>query len=307
MKKFLRTFALFMLFSIILTLITLMFVAPQYTHSYDACALDKIARLESTKSPKIILVGNSNVAFGFMSSMIEKAFNMDVVNLGLHGGLGNRFQEEMAKYNIGKGDIVAVCHSDYSDNGKIRDHALAWITVENHYHLWPLIRHDVPQMLIALPPYALKVWQRWCTKADKLSDNCYAREAFNEYGDNIYPRPRSEYVFKAEDVGALEINGTCINRLNDFNRYCLERGATMVAAGYPVADGEYTPDKAQFIERWDELKRVLDCPVISNIEDYFFPYSAFYNTSLHLTDDGVAKRTQQFINDLKRAGITQHE
>lgn len=307
MKKFLQRLALFMLFSIILTLISLTFIAPQYTHNYDASILDKIARLESTPSPKIILVGNSNVAFGFNSSMIEKAFNMGVVNLGLHGSLGNRFLEEMSKYNIGKGDIVVVCHSDYCDDGKIADHSLAWITVENHCHLWPLISHDVPQMVEDLPPYVLRIWTRWCTKADKRSDNCYAREAFNEYGDNAYPRPCSEYVFEATDVSVPKINSYCTNRLNDFNRYCLERGATMVVAGYPVADGEYTPDEAQFIERWDELKRMLDCPIISNIADYFFPYSDFYNSSLHLNDSAVMRRTQQFISDLKRAGIAQQE
>lgn len=305
MKKFLCKLALFMLFSIILTLIALTFVAPQYTHNYNASTLDKITRLENTKSPKIILVGNSNAAFGFKSSMIEEAFNMCVVNLGLHGGLGNRFLEEMAKYNIDNGDIVAVCHSDYCDDGKIVDHSLAWITVENHCHLWPLIRHDVPQMMKSLPQYVLRIWTRWCTKADKRSDDCYVREAFNEYGDNVYPRPCSEYEFKAGDVGVSGINSYCINRLNKLNRYCTEHGATMVVAGYPVADGEYTPDKAQFVERWDELKRVLDCTVISDIEDYFFPYSDFYNTSLHLNDSAVMRRTQQFISDLKRAGIAQ--
>lgn len=45
------------------------------------------------------------MAFGFQSEQIEEAFGLPVVNLGLHGGLGNAFHEEMAKINVCEGDI----------------------------------------------------------------------------------------------------------------------------------------------------------------------------------------------------------
>lgn len=303
MKKFLCRFALFMLPFFATALIALLFCAPQFTHNYMASSLDKIARLESIKSPKIILVGNSNVAFGFRSDIIEKELGMGCVNLGLHGGMNNRFHEDMAKYNIQKGDIVAVCHTSYFDDGKIGDHRLAWITIENHFRLWPLIRHDAVDTAASFPWYMATAVQRWLTGADKYSDSCYSREAFNAYGDNTYPRERGEYVFQREQGVSPAINDTCIKRLNAFNRYCARRGATLVVAGYPIGDGEYTPDKAQFVARWNELKSRLDCAVVSNIEDYFFPYSDFYNTNLHLTDSAAIKRTWQFIKDIRQSGL----
>lgn len=311
MKKFIIRLAFFILLFFSITALeiiaAMVFCAPQYTHSYQASMLDKMARLESIKGPKIVLAGDSNVAFGFKSEMIEKAFNMPVVNLGLHGYMGKRFQENMAKYNMGKGDIIAICHSYTSpDTGAIRSPALVWITIENHLHLWPLIRYDVPQMIAAVFPYSLKVWRRRIKHKDKVElHTCYSREAFNQYGDNAYPRPKNEFIFHEGDVPIPYINEACINRLNRLNRYCTRRGATLVIAGYPIGYGEYTPDKTLLIKKWNYLKSNLDCDVISNIEDYFFPYSDFYDSDLHLVDSAAARRTEQFINDLKRLEITE--
>ena len=42
-------------------------IGSQYKYSYVASFYDKIERLESINEPKIILVGNSNLAFGMNS------------------------------------------------------------------------------------------------------------------------------------------------------------------------------------------------------------------------------------------------
>ena len=83
-------------------------IGSQYKYSYVASFYDKIERLESINEPKIILVGNSNLAFGMNSEKLEKSMGMPVVNLGLHNNLGSAFHEQMAKFNINKGDIVEI-------------------------------------------------------------------------------------------------------------------------------------------------------------------------------------------------------
>ena len=70
---------------------------PQYENGYCASLIDKVNRLKSINEPKIVLLGNSNLAFGIDSKMLEESMNMPVVNMGLHGGDGNAFHEEMAK------------------------------------------------------------------------------------------------------------------------------------------------------------------------------------------------------------------
>ena len=117
MKRFLMKVVLFIALICIIMLGIVGFdryiIGGQYKLGYQASLVDKIERLESINESKIILVGNSNLAFGIYSDQIEEDIGMPVVNLGLHGGLGNAYHEEIAKLNINEGDIVIVCHSNY--------------------------------------------------------------------------------------------------------------------------------------------------------------------------------------------------
>lgn len=124
-----------MLFLTAILLIFFASIMPQNEHMYNAALIEKVERLETIEGPKIVLIGNSNVAFGFESRTIEEEFGMPVVNMGLHGALGNAFHEEMVKINVAPGDIYVICHTDYGDDDKIDDGVLAWSTIENHIEL----------------------------------------------------------------------------------------------------------------------------------------------------------------------------
>lgn len=283
-------------------------IGPQYKYNYQASLLDKVSRLKNIKEPKIVLVGHSNLSFGINSEMIQKEFNIPVVNLGLHGGLGNAYHEEIAKQNIGQGDIVIVCHSSFSDNDELSDPALAWVTFDWNDALFPIIRQkDYQKMISAYPGYLIDVLQLWISGAGNQDnkDTSYSRSSFNEYGDVEY-KPESEQVnpdefFKKNKIDVPKLNDTCINRLNNLNNFCLERGATLLVAGYPIAYGKYSDfEESDFMAFQNKLESQLDCDLISNYTDYFYPYSYFYNTTLHLTTEGANIRTQQLVDDIHR-------
>lgn len=275
-------------------------VMPQYSGAYNAALVDKMERLKSISESKIVLIGDSNVAFGMDSEMLEEAMGMPVVNMGLHGGLGNPFHEEMARENVTEGDIYIICHTSYADTDSIPDSTLAWMTIENHGELWGLVRwQDSYNLLKGFPPYIKKCIGLWADgTGNQEMGGVYARSAFNEYGDVAVPRKESEYIFSKQ--GVFGINETTVQRLNELNKYLEDRGATMVVAGFPIGDGVYTPAKEEYEAAWEELKAELDCDVISDIEDYFFDYSFFYDTEYHLTDEGARLRTEQLIEDLKK-------
>lgn len=170
-------------------LVAFKFAAPQYKNAYTAAIPKKIERLNSIEEPKIILIGNSNLAFGIDSSMLEEKFGMPVVNLGGHGGLGVAFHYNMARSGINEGDIVIICNTEY-DKISITDKELAWITIENH-DLFSLVpEEDYFDMMKALPKYAIKTVFLWLTgQGNEKSNTCYSVDCFNEYGDNTFPRP----------------------------------------------------------------------------------------------------------------------
>lgn len=152
-------------------------IGSQYRYSYQASLIDKVHRLESIEEPKIILVGNSNVAFGIQSRILEDEIGMPVVNLGLHRGLGNAYHEQIAKLDINKGDIVVVCHSTFADDDAIGNTSLAWITYDCNDELWPIIRpKDYLDMLKAYPSYLRKAIILWIFDKGNLDGGGYIQE-----------------------------------------------------------------------------------------------------------------------------------
>lgn len=284
-------------------------VLPQYDQGYDASLIDKVNRLKSIEGPKMVLIGNSNLAFGMDSEMLEAAVGMPVVNMGLHGGAGNSFHENMAKLNITEGDIYVFCYHTFEDGGSIAaDHAdtmVVWTAIEDHFGLWKLVNpSDIPYMLKGFPTYLRRSLYRFATNTGNENDpvlyeadNVYARFLVNQYGDACAPRTTSEYTFTMP-VNPPRIADNTINRINELNDYITSRGATMLVAGIPIGNGELTADVSEFEAFTQEISNRLTCTVISNYADYLYDYSYFYDTNGHLTDDGTKLRTKQLITDL---------
>lgn len=294
-------FKLFALLGIII--LFFIHISPQYNERYTASLIDKVDRLNEIDEPKIVLISNSNLVFGIDSRTIEEAIGMPVVNMGLHGGLGNVFHERMIQYNISEGDIYILCHCDYSDNGQIGNKELAWITLENHYELWKILRpEDYLPMLKAYPVYLKKALGFWAAEmGNREPDDIYRRSAFNEYGDIVLDdNDKLEYTFVEGDIIVPGVSNDVCNRLNKLNKYVSERGATLLIAGYPIAKNEFTPDIKLFDEFQKQLEQKVDIPVISNYRDYIYDEKYFFNASLHLNNDGKRLRTEQLINDLNR-------
>lgn len=276
----------------------------QYEQSYQAAFTDKLQRLKSIDEPKIILVGHSNLAFGINSKKLEDALSMPVVNLGLHGGLGNVFHENFAKANINDGDIVVVCHSSYKL--ETIDYRLWWSTIGSDKEAFSCLEQEQYYSLMQAYPDHLK--RRLLSIVFGIGDTdtstSYTRNAFNEYGDIVY-KPESakkdvDSIFSKKELSVPKIDAECVERLNKYNQYVSSQGATMVVAGYPIAYGKYsTYTEADFEEFSKSLQEALDCDVISDYTDYFFPYDYFYDTHLHLTQEGADVRTAQLIADLK--------
>lgn len=278
-------------------------VGNQYSYFYTSSLIDKVDRLCAITEPKIILVGNSNVSFGMDSALLEETMGMPVVDLGLQGALGNAFHEEIAKLNIQQGDIVVVSHIDYADDDKLNDAALAWITVEKNPRLLQILRpKDWIPMLRAYPNYAFNCFVRWQQGWNTIPEGTsYIREGVNEYGDfiNRIGEESATYPFQAGELTVPQVGDACIARMNQLNEYVLGKGAQMVVSFAPIADGEFTPDREGYHAFAEELESRLDCPVISEIDDYFFSYDCFYDTIYHLNTKGARLRTEQLIRDLQ--------
>ena len=301
MKRFIIKLALLPTLIFIIPLILLFTVCPQYTHEYTASFIDKIHRLESIKEAKIVLVSNSNLAFGIQSDLIERKLGMPVVNLGLHGGLGNAFHERMPLFNLTEGDIIVIAHLTYDDDDVISDPELALLTVENYFRFWKIFRaKDFPRIICTVPKYAYKCLFRFIIHADKepASPTCYARSAFNEYGDNIFPRDEEAGESKPE-LRHPSVNTICMKRINAFYKFCKAKRVSVVIAGAPIVSGLPDFNMEEYRQFQNDVETLAECPVISDFTDYVFDKKYFYGGALHMTNEGARLRTEQLITDLQ--------
>ena len=215
---------------VILFLLCFRVIMPQYLGGNQAALIDKTERLESISEPKIVLVGNSNLPFGIVSEEMEKALGRPVVNMGLHGGVGNVFNEQAAKINVREGDLIVLSPSSFNDEGRIKNPELAWVTIENHLELYPYIPpRDVPAMIKAYPTYLKKCINLWINGIGNLdADEIYSRNQYNEYGDNISNRPESLPELDFSEVAVPVIGDAYIERINALNQYITEIGRAHV-------------------------------------------------------------------------------
>ena len=314
MKKFIRNIfiflGLFILTAMVIVLADYFMIGNQHLGNYQASILDKTERFGSLTGPKIVLIGNSNLAFGMDSEMLSEATGMEVVNMGLHGGLGSAFNENMVRLGkLNEGDIVILSLHTYADDDTIEDPSLALITVEKHRDLWKLIRlKDLYGIAKAYPDYFKDCVMYKCTKEDDNTPEettCYSRSAFNIYGDNVRRLEGDDtFMFYPGSVEVPSVNDTCVNRINGLNEYIESCGATLLIAGYPIGYGEFTPEASLYDEFEKTLRERMDCDVISHFTDYFIPYDLFYDTKFHLDEEGAKVRTRQLIKDIEnwRAG-----
>src|SRR6185503_964686 len=81
-------------------------IGPDPQHSYQASLL-QLGLLKNTPSPRIVLVGGSNVAWVFDSQLKEQSLKVHVINDGLDVHIGITPLVELKEY-IHKGDIIII-------------------------------------------------------------------------------------------------------------------------------------------------------------------------------------------------------
>lgn len=156
----------------------------------------KIELIKSTPSPRIILVGASTLAFGVDSKQISDSLGINVINMGLHAGIGARYYLDHYLQYIRQGDIVLMSPSYYADfiegaNGfpeTMPDLMIAtnWRNVEK------LNIHQIIQLIKGTPFYCLRsildLFKSPMNEFDPKQENLEFRfiaSGFNEYGDEV--------------------------------------------------------------------------------------------------------------------------
>jgi len=273
---------------------------PLPENAYDLAIIDKHRILAGTKSPKIVLAGGSNLAFGIDSVDIQKELHIPVVNTGLHVGFGlGRILDDISPF-LNPGDILLVAPeygfftNVWNGNGAAYELIL---DVRQYRLLWSPY-YGLPSGFINYLSTHLRV----IIQKYSINPLAYSRNGFNKYGDFLkHLNMENQPVSSFHDLGSL--NRTYLKRFFHFVDDFARRGITVVLS-YPCYEEQSFCNSAGLIQNLDTAFRAKEnLLVISTPASYCFPADYFFDTGSHLNREGRSMRTRQLIQDLQVSGL----
>ena len=321
MRPFLRNLAFFLLLHLCFWAIVLWSYSRQRPFSEEVGAVtnDKQQLLERQPSPRMILVGGSNLNFGIDSAEIERRTGYHPVNMGLNVGVGLAFMLRNVTPQLRRGDVVVVSpeYEHFGDffNGKgdflyaeveHRPSMIKSFTARNYLEVL-----DKGYIIAgSILRYTLQRKGDLVRQQLAGKDNPYRRDAFNQYGDLIGRTHQISWLRKTTDFyGPADVQVTpekitrAINALNEFDDECEKRGVRVFYSFPPIPQELFVRHGQVIREIARELHGRLQLTILDTPEELTFPLENFYDGVYHLTGDGSAKRTNRLINSLIEKGV----
>lgn len=267
--------------------------------------------------PKIMVLGGSHMAFATDTKLLSKLSGRPAYTFGVHSGTGMCYILETAKKFINKDDVVVFCFMPLREKDYGTD--LIFLSFEKEFGLfWEFAKAHPALAALQIGSSLYTKWYNYFDKAIKkrvlknedAQISVYHSIAFDKRtGNMVYPRPGvdpsvpdSELEGKKCSYNINDINESCFLVLNDFNDFCLKRGAKFYIAFPPVYENSVENTDAELAEYEAYLSQRLDAPLISGAKETLVPKDCLYDFIMHMNDKGVERYTTLLYNDLLRSG-----
>lgn len=321
MRPFLRNLAFFLLLHLCFWAIVLWSYSRQRPFSEEVGAVtnDKQQLLERQSSPRIILVGGSNLNFSIDSAEIERRTGYRPVNMGLNVGVGLAFMLKNVTPQLRRGDVVVVS-PEYEHFGDFFNGKGDFLYAEVE-HRPSMIKSFTPRNYLevldkgyiiagSILRYTLQRKGDLVRQELAVKDSPYRRAAFNQYGDIAgYARQNPRLKKTDNFVGPADAQVTpekitrAVNALNEFDDECRKKGVRVFYSFPPTPPELFERHGTIIQEIASELQRRLRFTILDTPGEMTFPLENFHDGVYHLTGDGSAKRTNQLINNLIEKGV----
>jgi hypothetical protein len=291
--------------------------------NYLAAVLEKDRLIRNTPSPKIILVGGSNLAFGVDSKMMQDSLQLSVVNMGLYAKLGLRYMLAQVRPYIRRGDVVLVVpeydqfYGKFSEGDNTLNTALLYAPADRI----PDFIRSYSVVDVVVRPRVENARRSFLQATAALfglknkyfppdTNPVYNRHSFNQYGDAI-----SHLGRKSENPDSIyikpfppfrEFSKRSLDDLNDIGDVSREREAHAYFLYPSFLDRAYAINVAPIDTLDAKLHRDMRIPIIGTPQDYVFPGKWFFDTRFHLNLIGREARTVKMIDMLRSVRERDH-
>jgi len=293
-----------------------LFAPPhQDTAESKGSIIDKHALLERARSPKIILVGGSGIAYGLDSQKLASKYGCDVVNMGLTMYFGLRYMMEEVKSSIKPGDLVVLVPEYEHFFGMLNGNDyLVRLTL-----FYPEALPSVSRVYASSPATVCRAFSdlyqvsnlKWKERVSRLNEQFFgAREkqpavlrrdydgtgAYIGHLDKKAPGIEGQSLFFVES----DFDPEAVAAVNQFEAFVRQRGASVVMVPPAIPASSYQPRRKNFGALLARLRSELKVPILADSRRYAFADQDFFDSCYHLCREPRAKRTGLFVEDLSR-------
>jgi hypothetical protein len=274
-----------------------------HEHNYLAATLDKHAHLRASPSPRLILVGGSNLAFGINSAILRDELGLEVVNMGLNASLGIPYMLDEIEPDIRAGDLV-VLSFEYD----ILAREPVDLLLRQLLEIRPANFRALPvnRWKSVLDRYGFSIIGAFVgrnialrTPSD-IRDDGYRREYFDADGCYVGHYGKDP-TFQAKNEPEIpRIAAAVEERVSRFVKSCRARGV-FCAISCPPHPASMVRAKIEAIEEnFARLRTINGLIILDEPLDHAYPEDHFYDTSYHLTQAGTMERTLKLARSLRR-------
>jgi len=284
---------------------------------YLLALVDKHRLLETTPQPRIIFAGDSSLAYGLDSGMVKRATGYNIVNMGLHGGLGLIYSMDELKPYLKKHDIVVFIpdYTHYAGSG-VGDNTLVEVTIVLPWIIRYYSCENIRPFITSIP----LTFQRRLRGLlfPSKEDAAHRRSNFNQYGDNVghlsLPQPKFKDVESVarfipgmasqENVTRIlpeRVNDELVTRMNQFAAYCAARGIDLYLSFSPIMEWSRQREKqaAALNSLEKDLGNRIHMKIFGNSMEHIYPRDYFFDNEFHLNKKGRDIRTRRLIEAMK--------
>ncbi len=299
--------ALLVLIIPVSVLVTTAALPSCYKDSYYAELPAMYQGLKKAKGKKIVVIGNSNVAFGVNSAYLgqmlqESGQDYTVCNFGLYGAIGTKAMLELSEAEIKKDDIVLFAPEPYVQSMSNYFSGLEmWRCLDLDFSLyWPLAEKSA--ITGAYLSYSAEKFH-FAKSGETMGNGVYAKASFDQNNDmtqaqrnyNILPAGYDEnttvdFSKKIWDDDFAEYAKSYYERMK-------KKGAQMYFSFCPV-NRRAALEQESLDDYYDRVSADFGMPILGNPHQYLMDHEWFYDSNFHLNYSGMFARTIQLYTDL---------
>lgn len=256
--------------------------------------------------PQIILVGGSNTLFGIDSKMIVDSTQYDVVNMGIHMGLGYYYQTQEMINDLRKDDIVILIpeYVNVFEEKSPNERMLNQLT--EHYPQ-AILQFDKDNRWRMFYRHFLDKTRKNIANIEKGSEydlggtGGYSLSGVNEYGDQTDHLKIEKGMklgrWNMNRYRKTDIHPNFIKQTQAVINKCKEEGCEVFVSFPSLAQSAYDEGVAvKYMDAIDEL----GFQRLGEPKTFVFENKEFYDTFYHPLKKARGLRTENLIAELKK-------